>query len=111
MQAGVQLTASVTDSTDAEAEATLAELRSTAQRSDQEVVTVSRCPSHGGQQARQLPLSLHAAFCLHHMIVGLTACQTAVINYCLRDITMCSVRTMPDAACSGAVMLIHLDSR
>ena len=44
MQAGVQLTASVTDSTDAEAEATLAELRSTAQRSDQEVVHVRRCP-------------------------------------------------------------------
>ncbi|CAK0787776.1 hypothetical protein CVIRNUC_010998 [Coccomyxa viridis] len=40
LQAGVQLTASVTDSTDAEAEATLAELRSTAQRSDQEVVNV-----------------------------------------------------------------------
>ena len=43
-QAGVQLTASVTDSTDAEAEATLAELRSTAQCSDQEVVNVSHCP-------------------------------------------------------------------
>ena len=44
VQAGETLTASVTDSTDAEAEATLAELRSTAQRSDQEVMNVSRCP-------------------------------------------------------------------
>ena len=44
MQAGETLTASVTDSTDAEAEATLAELRSTAQRSDQDVVNVSRYP-------------------------------------------------------------------
>ena len=44
VQAGETLTASVTDSTDAEAEATLAELRSTAQRSDQDVVNVRRCP-------------------------------------------------------------------
>ncbi len=52
VQATPGATSSVTDSVDSEAEATLAELRSTTQRSDQEVVHVSHswpCPraSHG----------------------------------------------------------------
>lgn len=60
VQAGGKLTAAMTCSTDAEAEATLAELRSTSQRSDQEVVDVRRC-THGGKLARVLLLKVASA--------------------------------------------------